>query len=171
MPSTKHFTNQKGVQTHTRKTFCMPCVCVFESTVKSEILGLALWVAKCRVSHIAHTHTNGSIACVLRCRRSLLSPKTSFLFLPFSALICLFRLSLSIIPLQIPTPVCLPSYLPWLPSSSSFPLFLLLPPFPSPQRATVGQTSLVVSSVDFLEPLREEEELATDNISVKDMEP
>lgn len=40
-----------------------------------------------------------------------------------------------------------------------------------PHRATVGQTSLVVSSVDFLEPLGEAEELASNHISVKDMGP
>lgn len=47
---------------------------------------------------------------------------------------------------------------------------IALPPSP-PHRATVGQTSLVVSSVDFLEPLREAEELTSDNISVIDVEP
>lgn len=31
--------------------------------------------------------------CVLRCKRSPLTPENSFLFLPFSALICGFRLS------------------------------------------------------------------------------
>lgn len=61
-------------------------------------------------------------------------------------------------------------YLPWL----IFFQFSFCPLLPfrllaSPLRAAMGQTSLVVSSVDFLEPLKEAEELVFDSISVKDI--
>lgn len=56
--------------------------------------------------------------------------------------------------------------------SPTAPLFLLASFFLlcPPRRGSLGQTSLVVSSVDFLETLRETEGLMSDYISVKDTE-
>ena len=87
--------------------------------------------------------------------------KTAFLFCHF-----LLQWVSSVCLCWNPTPVYnQPIYL------QRFPSFSFSAPPPPPHRAAVGQPSLVVSSLDFLEPLREAGALASDIISVKDIEP
>lgn len=121
--------------------------------------------AKCYTIHSEHTQ---------RCkgRAEKASNVTMTIFVVFFCL-DLSLPSLLVTPFFPSTPVCLPSYLPWLLSSSLFPspstiAFFFLTPFP--RRAVVGQTSLVVSSVNFLESLREAEELAliTSRLNTRD---
>lgn len=144
----------------------MPGVCVrLWSIVKSEIFKLSCLGGQVLVSQITHTHKLLENMCVLRCRSTLLTPEKCFLFPPFSVLICVFRLSSF-----ADSYSCKSAN-----SSPTVSLFLLLAfslSSPPPPTAAVGQTSLVVSSVDFLEPLRGARGLLASNIiSAKDTEP
>lgn len=165
----------KRVHTHTRKNVTLLyalCWCVFVvHTVKSEIFKLSCLGGRV-VCESNHTYTHKLLENVCALKKASTDTRKVFFF---SSIFCT-NLSSVFLLLQIPSADCQPMYLPRLPSSSFlFPLFLLsllLPPLSSsPHRATVGQTSLVVSSVDFLEPLRGAGELASIIISVKYIEP
>lgn len=112
-------------------------------------------VAKCPSVQVLPINISCSKVCIQLKAASTLN-KLRLRFRLCSALICLLFFFLI---LKNLTPI---RYLPRL--HYPFASFTLLCP---PQGASKGQTSLVVSSVDFLEPLEETEKLTSDNISGK----
>lgn len=118
-------------------------------------------VATCPSVQVLQINISCSKVCIKLKEASIVN-KLRFGFRPRSALICMLFLSFFFLTFKNLTPIC---YLPRL----LYPYASFTLPCP-PQGAPKGQTSLVVSSVDFLEPLEETEKLTSDSISGKGRE-